>query len=191
MIKYTYKLKEVNKMKILIIICIIIIIAIIFLYNHLISLNIRCKNAWAQIDNQLKRRADLIPNLVEVTKGYANYESKVLTDVVEARNRAITISEKAKNSEEVSKKLNNLLALSENYPDLKANEIFKNLQIELTGTEDKIAFARQFYNDSVQQYNTAIQMFPNNILANIMKYTEKEYFKVNDSEKENVKVNLQ
>ncbi len=178
-------------MKILIIICIIIIIAIIFLYNHLVSLNIRCKNAWSQIDNQLKRRADLIPNLVEVTKGYANYESKVLTDVVEARNRAITISEKARNSEEVSKKLNALLALSESYPDLKANEIFKNLQIELTGTEDKIAFARQFYNDSVQQYNTAIEMFPNNILANIMKYTEKEYFKVNDSEKENVKVDLQ
>lgn len=155
------------------------------------SLNIRCKNAWSQIDNQLKRRADLIPNLVEVTKGYANYESKVLTDVIEARNKAITISEKAKNSEEVSKKLNHLLALSESYPDLKANEIFKNLQIELTGTEDKIAFARQFYNDSVQQYNTAIQMFPNNIFANIMKYTEKEYFKVNDNEKENVKVNLQ
>ncbi len=168
----------------------IILVLIIALYNHLIRLNIRCKNAWSQIDNQLKRRADLIPNLVEVTKGYASYESKVLTDVVNARNKATTISEMAKNSEEVSDKLNKLLALSESYPDLKANEVFKNLQIELTGTEDKIAFARQFYNDTVQHYNTAIAVFPNNIMAKIMKYGEKEYFKVNDNEKEVVRVEL-
>ena len=177
-------------MKIFLIIIVVIVILLIILYNYLVKLNIRCKNAWSQIDNQLKRRADLIPNLVEVTKGYASYESKVLTDVVNARNEANTLSEKAKNSEEVSNQLNKLLMLSENYPDLKANEIFKNLQIELTGTEDKIAFARQFYNDTVQHYNTAIMVFPNNFMAKLMKYNEREYFKVNDDEKKIVKVEL-
>lgn len=177
-------------MKWILLIIVIIIILLVILYNYLVRLNIRCNNAWSQIDNQLKRRADLIPNLVEVTKGYASYESNVLTEVIDARNKANTMSEKAKNSEEVSAQLNKLLMLSENYPDLKANEVFKNLQIELTGTEDKIAFARQFYNDTVQHYNTAIMVFPNNIMAKIMKYTEKEYFKVNDNEKELVKVEL-
>ncbi len=177
-------------MKWLFLVIAIVIILIVILYNYLVRLNIRCKNAWSQIDNQLKRRADLIPNLVEVTKGYASYESKVLADVVNARNQANTMSDKAKNSEKVSEQLNKLLMLSENYPDLKANEIFKNLQIELTGTEDKIAFARQFYNDTVQHYNTAITVFPNNIMAKMMNYTEKEYFKVNDDEREVVKVEL-
>lgn len=177
-------------MTIFLIILLIIIAAIIILYNHLVKLNIRCNNAWSQIDNQLKRRADLIPNLVEVTKGYAAYESQVLTDVVNARNQANTMSDMAKNSEEVSEKLNNLFALSENYPDLKANEVFKNLQIELTGTEDKIAFARQFYNDTVQHYNTAITVFPNNLMAKIMKYKEKEYFKIQEDEKNVVEVKL-
>lgn len=179
-----------NGMLIAGIIIAVIVVAIILLYNHLISLNIRCNNAWAQIDNQLKRRADLIPNLVEVTKGYADYESKVLVEVVNARNDNSSMSELAKNSEEVSKNLKSLLMLGESYPDLKANEVYKNLQIELTGTEDKIAFARQFYNDSIQHYNTAIAMFPNNIMAGMMKYKEREYFKVADSEKEVVKVEL-
>ena len=100
------------------------------------------------------------------------------------------MNERAKESEEVSNSVKNLLAVAENYPDLKANELFKNLQIELTGTEDKIAFARQFYNDSVQKYNTAIMSFPNNILAKMMNYKEKEYFQVNESEKQTVKVDL-
>ena len=177
-------------MKILLIIILAIVILIVVLYNYLVKLNIRCKNAWSQIDNQLKRRADLIPNLVVVTKGYAAYESQVLVDVVNARNQANSMSDLAKNTEEVSNNLKSLLALGENYPDLKANEVFKNLQIELTGTEDKIAFARQFYNDSVQHYNTAIMVFPNNIMAKMMKYNEKEYFQVSDSEKELVKVEL-
>jgi len=177
-------------MKILIIILIIIAVLIAFLYNHLVKLNIRCKNAWSQIDNQLKRRFDLIPNLVEITKGYAKHESQTLVNVANARNDAKTLGDIAKNSEEVSNNIKNLFALSENYPDLKANEVFKNLQIELTGTEDKIAFARQFYNDSVQHYNTAIAIFPNNILAKIMNYKEREYFKVNDDEKQIVKVEL-
>lgn len=177
-------------MKILIIVLIIIAIFIIFLYNYLIRLNIRCKNAWSQIDNQLKRRFDLIPNLIEVTKGYAKHERETLATIVNARNEAKTMSEIAKKSEEVSDGVKKLLALAENYPDLKANEVYKNLQIELTGTEDKIAFARQFYNDSVQHYNTAIQVFPNNILAKIMNYKEREYFKVNEDEKKLVKVEL-
>ena len=177
-------------MNIVIIVSVIIIILIIYLYNHLVRLNIRCKNAWSQIDNQLKRRYDLIPNLVEVTKGYAKHESKTLIDVVNARNDAKTIGEIAKNSDEVSDNVKKILALAENYPDLKADKIFKNLQIELTGTEDKIAFARQFYNDSVQHYNTAIKIFPNNILAKLMKYDEREYFKAKDNEKELVKVKL-
>lgn len=177
-------------MKLFLIIIAIVVVLIIILYNYLVKLNIRCKNAWSQIDNQLKRRADLIPNLVEVTKSYASYESQVLVDVVNARNSATSMSEIAQNSEKVSDSLNKLLMLSENYPDLKANEVFKNLQIELTGTEDKIAFARQFYNDTVQHYNTAIMVFPNNIMAKMMNYTEKEYFKVNEEDKKLVKVEL-
>lgn len=177
-------------MIIVIIIIVIIVLALILLYNHLVGLNIRCKNAWAGIDNQLKRRYDLIPNLVEVTKGYATHERETLMEVIKARNDEGTMNERAKESEEVSNSVKNLLAVAENYPDLKANELFKNLQIELTGTEDKIAFARQFYNDSVQKYNTAIMSFPNNILAKMMSYKEKEYFQVNESEKQTVKVDL-
>ena len=177
-------------MTIVIIIIVIIVLAIILLYNHLVGLNIRCKNAWAGIDNQLKRRYDLIPNLVEVTKGYATHERETLMEVIKARNDEGTMNERAKESEEVSNSVKKLLAVAENYPDLKANELFKNLQIELTGTEDKIAFARQFYNDLVQKYNTAIMSFPNNILAKMMNYKEKEYFQVDESEKQTVKVDL-
>lgn len=177
-------------MNVFLIIIVVIVVLLIILYNYLVKLNIRCNNAWSQIDNQLKRRADLIPNLVEVTKGYATYESQVLVDVVNARNDAVSMSEIAKNSEKISDSLNKLLMLSENYPDLRANEVFKNLQIELTGTEDKIAFARQFYNDTVQHYNTAIMVFPNNIMAKVIGYKEREYFKVDEDDKKLVKVEL-
>ena len=169
-------------------IIVILIILIIFLYNRIVSLNVRCDNAWASIDNQLKRRSDLIPNLVEITKGYAKYESETLEKIVSLR--ADSILEKAKQSEEVSKSLTNLLAISENYPDLKADKVFSNLQIELVGTEDKIAYARQFYNDTVQHFNTTIMMFPNNILANMLKFKAKEYFKVSDEDKKVVEVKL-
>ena len=167
---------------------VLIAIILIIMYNRFIQLNIRCNNAWSGIDNQLKRRNDLIPNLVSVTKGYAKYESETLEKVIEKRSSSIT--EKAKQSEEISKNVNKLLALAESYPDLKANKVFLNLQIELTGTEDKIAYARQFYNDCVQYFNTTIMMFPNNIFANMLKYKEREYFKVSDEEKENVSVKL-
>lgn len=166
----------------------LLIIIFVVIYNKLVSLNIRCKNAYASIDNQLKRRADLIPNLVEITKGYAKYESETLEKTVLARTNSI--SETAKQSEEVTKSVKSLLALSESYPELKANELFKNLQIELTGTEDKIAYARQFYNDSVQHFNTAIMSFPNNLIAGMFKFKEKEYFEVSEEDKKVVKVEL-
>lgn len=166
----------------------LLIIVFVVIYNKLVSLNIRCKNAYASIDNQLKRRSDLIPNLVEITKGYAKYESETLEKTALARTNSI--SETAKQSAEVTKSIKNLLALSESYPELKANELFKNLQIELTGTEDKIAYARQFYNDSVQHFNTAIMSFPNNLIAGMFKFTEKEYFEVSDEDKKVVKVEL-
>ena len=169
-------------------IIVLLIIVFVFIYNKLVSLNVRCKNAYASIDNQLKRRADLIPNLVEVTKGYAKHESETLERIVLARTNSI--SEQAKQSEEVTKSLKSLLAVSESYPELKANELFKNLQIELTGTEDKIAYARQFYNDSVQHFNTAIMTFPNNLIASMFKYKEREYFEVSEEDKKVVKVQL-
>ena len=166
----------------------LIIILLIFLYNRIVSLNVRCKNAWASIDNQLKRRADLIPNLVEITKRYAKYESETLEQIISSRTESI--ADKAIQSEKISSSLNRLLALTENYPELKADKLFQNLQIELVGTEDKIAYARQFYNDTVQQFNTSIMMFPNNILANILKFKEKEYFKVNEEDKKRVDIRL-
>lgn len=169
-------------------IILIIIILLVLLYNRIVSLNVRCKNAWASIDNQLKRRADLIPNLVEVTKGYAKYESETLEKIALARSESIT--DKAFQSEKISRSLNKLLALTENYPELKADKLFNDLQIELIGTEDKIAYARQFYNDTVQHFNTAIMMFPNNIFASILKFEEKEYFKVSEEDKRRVDVHL-
>lgn len=175
-------------MKYFVIILVLLIIYIIYLYNKLINLNMRCKNAYAQIDNQLKRRKDLIPNLVEVTKGYMKYETEALVKIVEKRGN--TITDIANNSLEVSKSVKNILALSENYPDLKANELFKNLQIELTGTEDKIAFARQFYNDCVQMFNTSLEAFPSNLVGKLLNYKQKEYFSVSEEEKKVVDIKL-
>ena len=175
-------------MKYLAIIIVVLIIIFIILYNRIVKLNIRCKNAFAGIDNQLKRRKDLIPNLVEVTKGYMEYETKNLLKITESRTKSI--SELAKTSEEITNNVKMILAKAESYPNLKANELFKNLQIELTGTEDKIAFARQFYNDCVQKYNTVIETFPTNIIANIFKYNKKEYFKITDEDRKEVKIKI-
>ena len=175
-------------MKYLAIIIVVLIIIFIILYNRIVKLNIRCKNAFASIDNQLKRRKDLIPNLVETTKGYMEYETKNLLKITEARTK--NISELAQTSEEITKNIKMILAKAESYPNLKANELFKNLQIELTGTEDKIAFARQFYNDCVQKYNTVIETFPTNIIANLFKYNKKEYFKITDEDRKEVRINI-
>ena len=175
-------------MKYLAIIIVVLIIIFIILYNRIVKLNIRCKNAFASIDNQLKRRKDLIPNLVETTKGYMEYETKNLLKITEARTK--NISELAQTSEEITKNIKMILAKAESYPNLKANELFKNLQIELTGTEDKIAFARQFYNDCVQKYNTVIETFPTNIIANLFKYNKKEYFKITDEDRKEVNIKI-
>lgn len=177
---------------ILLIIVFVLIIVAIGIYNNLVSLKMRVKNAWAQIDTQLKRRFDLIPNLIETVKGYAAYESGTLEKVIEARNqytKSSTVEEAAAAENMLSGTLKSLFALSESYPDLKANQNFAALQVELVGTEDKVAFARQFYNDTVSKYNEAILVFPNNIFAGFFKYTAEPFFEITNAvEKEPVKV---
>jgi LemA protein len=152
-------------------------------YNGLVSLRNRIENAWAQIDVQLKRRYDLIPNLVETVKGYASHEKETLDRVIQARNAGMGangVAEQAQAENMISGALKSLFALSEAYPDLKANTNFLQLQEELTGTEGRIAYARQFYNDTVYRYNTKIQSFPANILANNFNFAEREYFQADD-----------
>ncbi len=175
-------------MKYLIIVIVLLIIVVVLIYNKIVRQNMRCKNAFASIDNQLKRRSDLIPNLVEVTKGYMKYEAETLEKITKIR--ANNIKELASRSEEVTENVKMLFAKAESYPDLKANEVFKKLQIELTGTEDKIAFARQFYNDYVQSYNTTIETFPINLIAKIFNFGKNEYFKVSDDERKEVNIKL-
>lgn len=184
-------------MWIAIIIVFVLILFIVGVYNNLVSLKIRVKNAWAQIDTQLKRRFDLIPNLVETVKAYAAHEQDTLEKVIEARNsyaNAKSVEDTAKAEGELSSTLKSIFALAESYPDLKANENFAALQVELSGTEDKIAFARQFYNDTVQKYNEALLVFPNNIIVGLFgkaKFTEEKFFEVeNASQRENVKVDF-
>ena len=152
-------------------------------YNGLVSLRNRIENAWAQIDVQLKRRYDLIPNLVETVKGYAAHESETLEAVVAARNAGMNAqgpAEQAQAENMITGALKSLFALSEAYPDLKANQNFSQLQEELTGTEGRIAYARQFYNDTVYRYNTKIQSFPANLLAGVFSFSEREYFQADD-----------
>ena len=176
---------------IVLVVLLLIILAVIGMYNNLVSLKMRVKNAWAQIDTQLKRRFDLIPNLVETVKGYAAHEQATLEKVIAARNSyasATTVEDKAAANNELTQTLKSIFALSESYPDLKANQNFMALQTELTGTEDKIAYSRQFYNDTVQMYNTAIMKFPANIIAGMFGYKEEPFFKIDESEKEPVKV---
>ena len=174
-----------------IVVLLLLILSIIGMYNNLVSLKMRVKNAWAQIDTQLKRRFDLIPNLVETVKGYAAHEQGTLEKVIAARNSyatASTIEDKAAANNELSKTLKSIFALSESYPDLKANTNFMALQTELTGTEDKIAYSRQFYNDTVQMYNTAIMKFTANIIAGMFGYKEEPFFQIDEAQKEPVKV---
>jgi LemA protein len=149
------------------------------IYNGLVSLRNRCDNAWAQVDVQLKRRYDLIPNLVETVKGYAKHESGVFQNVTEARSKAInagTVKDQSAAENQLSGALKTLFAVAESYPDLKANQNFLMLQEELAGTESKIAYARQFYNDQVMKFNQKQQVVPSNIIANMFRFQEKEYF---------------
>jgi len=182
-----------------IIIGIIVVIIGIFLwanYNGLVRLRNQVKNAWAQIDVQLKRRHDLIPNLVETVKGYMKFERETLEAVTKARNIALQASsagagERAKAEGELSSALSRLLAVVERYPDLKANQNFLALQEELTSTENKISFSRQFYNDSVLRYNNKTHMFPSNIVASMFGFKSGEFFEVTvAAEREPVKVSF-
>ena len=164
---------------ILIIIIIAIILAIVGLYNGLVTARNKVKNAWAQIDVQLNRRADLIPNLVETVKGYAAHESSVFEDVTAARAglmNANGVKEIGEANNQLSNTLKTLFAVAENYPELKANENFKELQAQLAQTEDKIAYSRQFYNDSVMMYNNKCQTFPSNIFAGMFGFKEADFF---------------
>jgi len=164
---------------------------LIAIYNRLVVLRNRVKNAWSQIDVQLRRRYDLIPNLVETVKGYATHESGTFEKVTQARNMAMSAEGvKAQGEAEnmLTGALKSLFAVSEAYPELKANENFMMLQEELSGTESKIAYARQFYNDSVMSYNTSIQTFPNNLLAGMFGFTEEDYFEIEEAAKETPQV---
>lgn len=176
-----------------IVLAIIVVIALYVLvqYNGLVKVRNRIENAWAQIDVQLKRRHDLIPNLVETVKGYATHERATLEAVITARNAAMGaqgVAGKAAAENGLSGTLKSLFALSEAYPDLKANQNFLNLQEELTGTEDKIAYSRQFFNDEVRSYNTRIQSFPTNILAKRFAFAQREYFQTDTAERGPVSV---
>lgn len=174
----------------LIIVIVAVVLFIIYIYNSLIRLRVRVHNAWSQIDVQLKRRYDLIPNLIDTVKGYMKHEKSVLEEVTKARTSLMkgSTAEKAKASNQITAALKTIFAVAENYPNLKASENFKMLQEELSGTESKIAYARQFYNDSVMNYNEAIQVFPKNIFAKMFAFHKKDFFQTEDKERENVKV---
>lgn len=175
-------------------IVIILVFAVIGIYNGLISARVKVDNAWSQIDVQLQRRFDLIPNFVETVKGYASHESETFEKIAQLRTswaNANTISEKAEINNQLSSTLKTIMAVSENYPDLKANQNFSELSEELRNTENKISFSRQFYNDSVTMYNEKLQLFPSNIIANIFNFTARDLFKTDSDEaRKNVKVDF-
>jgi len=169
------------------------VLFVVAMYNSLVRLRQQVKNAWSQIDVQLKRRYDLIPNLVEVVKDYMSYEQETLQKVIQARGEAMKatkISDRAQKEGMLTEALKSLFALSENYPDLKANQNVMKLQEELTSTENKIAFSRQFYNDSVMELNTKCEMFPSNIIANLFGFRQEDFFSIPEAEKAPVKVDL-
>ena len=164
-------------------IIILIVLVLVAIYNGLVQKRIRCQEAWSQIDVQLKRRYDLIPNLIEVVKGYAAHEKETLERVIQARNRAVAaqgVKQQAEAENFLTGALRQLFALSESYPNLKANENFAQLQEELTSTENKIAFARQHYNDTAAVYNTAREKFPNNTVAGVFNFQQRDYFEIEE-----------
>ena len=176
---------------VVLVIVVLLVIYIVATYNKLVDLRNRVRDQWSQIDVQLKRRFDLIPNLVSTVKGYAKHESETLEGVIAARNSyttAATPHDKMEANNMLTDTLNKLFALAENYPDLKANTNFLELQQELQDTENKIATARQFYNDTVLTYNNKIEMFPSNIIASIFKFKMEEFFKAEEEARQNVKV---
>jgi LemA protein len=174
----------------LIVVAVVLILAAIATYNGLVSKKVETENAWSQIDVQLQRRHDLIPNLVETVKGYASHEKDTLERVIQARNMAVSakgVAEHAQAENVLTGALKSLFAVAEAYPDLKANENFRALQEELTATENRISFARQHYNDSVSQYNTALMRFPANIIAGVFGFRQVEFFQLDPAEMDAVR----
>ena len=173
------------------VIVLLIIGFIVTNYNALIQLRNKVRDQFSQIDVQLKKRADLIPNLVETIKGYTKHEKGTLEDVIKARNTyltANTVEEKGKADKEMTSALNKLFALAESYPDLKANENFLDLQAQLKDCEEKISYARQFYNDSVLAYNNKCEMVPSNIVAGLFHFEKEKFFEASEEDRKNVKV---
>jgi LemA protein len=173
----------------LILVAIVVVLAVVIglwlmgTYNSLVTLRNQLENAWAQIDVQLKRRYELIPNLVETVKGYAKHERETLEKVIQARNMAISaqgVAQQAQAENMLTGALKSLFALSERYPDLKANQNFLQLQEELTSTENKISFARQFFNDAVMNFNTRLQSFPANMVAGMFGFAKRDFFEVTE-----------
>jgi LemA protein len=168
---------------VILVVVIVVVLWVIATYNSLVAMRAEVDNGWAQIDVQLKRRYDLIPNLVETVKGYAAHERETLEKVIQARNAAMQaqgVAAKAEAENMLTSTLRSIFALAEAYPNLKANENFLALQEELTSTENRIAFARQFYNDVVMRFNARIQQFPTNIVANMFGFTRRDFFEVQD-----------
>lgn len=172
----------------------VLVIAVIAIYNGLVKARLKVDNAWSQIDVQLQRRFDLIPNFVETVKGYMQHEADVLEKVTELRTSwagANSVSEKAQLDGQLSNALKTIMAVSENYPDLKANQNFSELSEELRNTENKISFSRQFYNDSVTAYNAKLQTFPSNIIAGMFNFKDRDLFTAeSDEARKNVKVDF-
>ncbi len=180
---------------ILIIVVVILLIVTIYYYNSFVVLHNRIENAFSQIDVQLKKRNDLIPNLVETVKGYAKHEKTVFADVTKARKEMMvsggSYESKMKASDMMSNALKSIFAIAENYPDLKANTNFLELQRELSDIESKIAYTRQFYNDSILYFNTIVERFPGNIFAGLFGKKKQTYFETSEAERKNVKVSFE
>jgi LemA protein len=171
----------------------LLLVYVVMTYNRLVTLRNRVDNAWAQIDVQLKRRYDLIPNLIETVKGYMKHEKTTLENITKYRAQIMTgsVEERAKANNMLSQTLKSLFAVAENYPKLEASQNFKLLQEELAGTENKIAYIRTAYNDSVLDYDNATEMFPSSIIAGMMGFKGKPYFEVPQAEKEAPKVKFE
>ena len=172
-------------------IIVILLLWVAATYNKLVKARNKVKDQWSQIDVQLKRRFDLIPNLVETVKGYAKHESETLEKVIEARNTYLTANTpdaQMKADGELTQAISKLFALTESYPELKANTNFTSLQTELSETEDKIAYARQFYNDTVLQYNNTVELFPTVLIAGLLGFKSEKFIEAAETERENVKV---
>jgi len=171
----------------------VVVIALILMYNRLVRLRNRIDEAWAQIDVQLKRRHDLIPNLVETVKGYAAHERQTFEEVTRARQQAVAaqgVEQQAGAENMLTQALRQLFAVAEAYPDLKANENFLALQEELTATESRIAFARQFYNEQALSYDNAIEVFPSNLIAGSFNFESRPYFEAEEASREPVRVDF-